>query len=42
MSHEDGLGNDGTHAAGLTKSDDGDDRMQKENENVALGPIVSN
>jgi hypothetical protein len=38
MSHEDGLGNDGTQTAGLTKSDDGDDRVQKESENVAHAP----
>jgi hypothetical protein len=38
MSHQDGLGNNGTQPAGLTKSDDGDDRVQKESENVAHAP----
>ena len=37
MSHQDGLGNNGAEATGLTKPDDGDDRMQKKSENVALG-----
>jgi hypothetical protein len=35
MSHQDGLGNNGTEPTGLTKPDDGDDRMQKKSENVA-------
>jgi hypothetical protein len=38
MSHQDGLGNNRTQPAGLTKSEDGDDRVQKENENVAHAP----
>jgi hypothetical protein len=37
MSYQDGLGNNGTEPTGLTKPDDGDDRMQKESENVAHG-----
>jgi len=37
MSHQDGLGNNGAEATGLTKPDDGDDRMQKKSENVAHG-----
>jgi hypothetical protein len=37
MSHQDGLGNNGTESAGLTKPDGGDDRTQKESENVAHG-----
>jgi len=32
MSHQDGLGNNGAEAPGLTKPDDGDDRMQKKSE----------
>jgi len=32
MSHQDGLGNNGAEATGLTKPDDGDDRMQKKSE----------
>ena len=32
---EDGLGNNGPEATGLSKPDDGDDRMQKKTENVA-------
>ena len=35
MSHQDGLGNNGTEPTGLTKPDDGDDRVQKKSENVA-------
>jgi hypothetical protein len=35
MSHQDGLGNNGTEPTGLTKSDDDNDRMQKRYENVA-------
>ncbi len=35
MSHQDGLGNNGTEPTGLTKSDDDNDRMQKKSENVA-------
>jgi hypothetical protein len=34
---QDGLGNNGTESIGLTKPDDGDDRMQNEGENVAHG-----
>ena len=37
MSHQDGLGNNGTESTGLTEPDDGDDRMQNESENVAHG-----
>ena len=35
MSHQDGLGNNGTEPTGLTKPDAGDNRVQKKNENVA-------
>jgi len=38
MPHQDRLGNNGTESTGLTKSDDGDDRMQKNGENVAHAP----
>jgi hypothetical protein len=38
MAHQDGLGNNGTEPAALTESEDGDDRVQKENENVAHAP----
>jgi len=37
MSHQAGLGNNGVEATGLTKPDDGYDRMQKQSENVAHG-----
>jgi hypothetical protein len=37
MSHQDGFGNHGPEATGLTKPDDGDNRMQKKSENVAHG-----
>jgi len=37
MSHQDGLGNTGAEATGLTKPDDGDDRMQRKSKNVAHG-----
>jgi hypothetical protein len=29
MSHQDGLGHNGTEPTGLTEADDGNDRMQK-------------
>jgi hypothetical protein len=35
LSHQDRFGNNGTESTALTKPDDGDDRMQKESENVA-------
>ena len=35
MSHQDRLGNNGPQATGLTKPDDGDDRMRNKRENVA-------
>jgi hypothetical protein len=38
MSHQDGLGNNRTEPAGLTKSNDSDDRVQKQSENVAHAP----
>jgi hypothetical protein len=38
MAHQDGLGNNGTEPAGLTKSEDGHYRVQKESENVAQAP----
>jgi putative ABC transport system permease protein len=34
MSHQDRLGNNGREATGLTKPDDGDDRVQKKGKNV--------
>jgi hypothetical protein len=37
MSYQDGFGNNGTESTGLTKPDDGNDRVQKESENVAHG-----
>jgi len=40
MSHEDGLGNNGPESTGLNQPDDGDNRMQKKNENVAHGRDV--
>jgi hypothetical protein len=42
MSHQDGLGNNGPESTGLDEPDDGDDRMQKERENVAHVRMVSN
>ena|SRR5215471_9047564 len=38
MSHQDKLGDNGTEPAGLTKSDDGDDCVQKYSESVAHAP----
>jgi len=38
MSHHDGVGNNGTEPARLTQSEDGNDRVQKESENVAHAP----
>jgi hypothetical protein len=35
MPHQDGFGDNGPEATGLSKSDDGDDGMQKKSENVA-------
>ena len=35
LSHQDGLGDDGPETTGLSKPDDGDDRMEKKSENVA-------
>src|SRR5215467_1167155 len=35
MSHQDGLGNNRPETTGLSKPDDGDDRMEKKSENVA-------
>ena len=35
MSHQDGLGNNGPETTGLSKPDDGDDRMEIKSENVA-------
>jgi len=34
MSHQDGLGDNGPETTGLSKPDDGDDRMEKKSENV--------
>jgi hypothetical protein len=38
MSHQDGFGNHGAEATGLTKSDESDDGMPKKSENVAHAP----
>jgi hypothetical protein len=38
MPHQDGFGDNGPEATGLSKPDDGDDRMQKKSENVAHAP----
>jgi hypothetical protein len=38
MPHQDRLGNNGPEATGLSKPDDGADRMQKKSENVAHAP----
>ena len=35
MSHQDGLGDNRPETTGLSKPDDGDDRMEKKSENVA-------
>ena len=35
MPHQDGFGDNGPEATGLSKPDDGDDCMQKKSENVA-------
>jgi hypothetical protein len=37
MSHQDGLGNNGTESTRLDQPDDDNNRMQKESENVAHG-----
>src|SRR6266516_7152879 len=42
MSHQDGLGNNGAEASGLTKPDDGDDRMQKRVKMSRMAGMVSN
>src|SRR6516164_6419216 len=42
MSHQHGLSNNRTETTGFTEADDGDDRVQKESENVAHARIVSN
>jgi hypothetical protein len=38
MPYQDGFGDNGTEATGLSKPGDGDDRMQKKSENVAHAP----
>jgi hypothetical protein len=38
MPHQDGFGDNGPEATGLSKPDDGDDRMQKKSENIAHAP----
>jgi hypothetical protein len=38
MPHQDGFGDNGPEATGLSKPDDGDDCMQKKSENVAHAP----
>jgi hypothetical protein len=38
MSHQDGLGNNGTESTRLSKPDAGDDRMQQKSENVPHAP----
>src|SRR5262245_6463814 len=42
MSHQNGLSNNATETTGCTEPDDGDDRIQKESENVAHARMVSN
>src|SRR5215471_17600903 len=42
MSHQHGLSNNGTQTTGFTEPDDGDDRVQKESENVVHSRMVSN
>src|SRR5262249_25526436 len=42
MSHQDGLGDNGPETTGFTEPDDGDDRVQKESDNVAHARMVSN
>src|SRR5215471_3537339 len=42
MSHQNGLTNNATETTGFTEPDDGDDRIQKESENVAHARMVSN
>jgi len=42
MSHQNGLSNNATETTGFTEPDDGDDRIQKESENVAHARMVSN
>jgi hypothetical protein len=38
MPHQDGFGDNGPEATGLSQPDDGDDCMQKKSENVAHAP----
>jgi hypothetical protein len=38
MPHQDGFGDNGPEATGLSKPDDGDGGMQKKSENVAHAP----
>jgi hypothetical protein len=38
MPHQDGFGDNGPEATGLSKPDDGDDGMQKKSENIAHAP----
>jgi hypothetical protein len=42
MSHQDGFGDNGPDATGLSNAHDGDDCMQKKSENVAMVGRVSN
>src|SRR5215831_9271706 len=42
LSHQNGLSNNATETTGFTEPDDGDDRIQKESENVAHARMVSN
>src|SRR5262249_1450940 len=41
ISHQNGLSNNATETTGFTEPDDGDDRIQKESENVAHARMVS-
>jgi hypothetical protein len=38
MPHQDGFGDNGTEATGLSKPDDDDDRMKNQSKNVAHAP----
>ena len=38
MPHQDGFGDNGPETTGLSKPDDGDDRMEKKSENGAHSP----
>jgi hypothetical protein len=40
MPHQDGFGDNGPEATGLSKPDDGDDGMQKKSENIAHAYVL--